>query len=205
VGIVLLATVVGACGGGADEANEEKGTAGANAASLEKPPPPPPMPPPSRTVARRWSKERSGIGLYPNADGVLVKPDGTEIRAWGDPRVRRYVTALFARMQFDFLEGNMAEVCRHVGRGFSLGGASVDVPCDRKLKMYAQELKDQGFEPTPLRFLWVRTYPGITGIWVEDADGQRFRVPFSQKGKGGWLLDLQMLQPSEAIAMPLRP
>jgi hypothetical protein len=159
-------------------------------------------------VAAEWSAKRSGIGLYPHPDGVLVKPDGTEIRAWGDPRVRRHVSALLARMQYDFARGKMAPVCKHVDpqllSSVYLGGVEPGASCERKLDAYARELDREGFRPSPLRLLWVRAYPGIAGVWVEGGDGSRFRVPFVQRGNGRWLLELSELEPREALAMPLR-
>jgi len=201
VAVVAIAGAIAACGDGGDD-----GALGASAPSAKPPPPLPAMPPPTRVVAPRWSEERSGIGLYPDARGVLTKPNGTEIRAWGDPRVRRYVAVLFARIQYDFLTGDMAAACGHIDpmSEFIPTGASPEAPCERKLRVYARELKDQGFRSPPLRFLWARTYPGITGLWVEDSSGRRFRVSFVQRGNGGWLLELGRLLPHEALAMPMR-
>jgi hypothetical protein len=202
VAIVLLASTVTACG---DDADDGK-AAHAAARPAQAPPPLPPPPPSSRNVAARWSRERSGIGLYPNAAGMLVKPDGTRIRGWGNQRVRRYVTVLFARMQYDFLAGSMAPVCKHVVplRSFLPVGATLNMSCAEKLKAYAHTLGKQGFRSSPLRLLWVRVYPGIAGIWVEDSRGKRFRVPFLEQGKRSWRLDLERLVPTGALGMPLR-
>lgn len=207
--IALLATSAGACGdddtgadagGGADE-----NSARLNSAAPKVRPVVPPAPPSRRKASPRWSTDDWGDSMYANAEGVLVKPDGGEIRGWGDRRVRRYVTALFARMQYDFLTGDMASVCKHADSALStlVTGAPDGASCETTLDRFAQKLEKRGFKATPLRFLWVRTYPGVAGIWVENRSGERFRVPFVQEGDDGWLLQLDEVLP-EAIAMPLR-
>jgi hypothetical protein len=201
--MALLAGTVAGCGdaGGAADGGDVRA-----AEMAREPPRLPPPPTPTRVVAPRWSEERSGIGLYPNSAGILVKPDGTEIRGWGAPRVRRYVALLFAHMQYDFLKGRMASVCKHIDRRSNnyLAGWATEHGCEEQLKAYAKKLEHQGFKSTPLRLLWVRTYPGITGIWVEPASGRRFRIGFTQRDKGGWLLDFGDLERREALAMPLQ-
>lgn len=200
--MAAVALAMGATGCG-DDSDEPARLA---SAAPQAPPAVPPAPPPRSKASPRWARKGWGDGLYANARGVLVKPDGGEVRGWGDRRVRRHVTALFARMQYDFLTGDMASVCRHVD---SLPTTlATDLPgyasCDRTLRAYARKLERQEFKPTPLRFLWVRTYPGVAGIWVEDRRGKRFRVPFVQQGNSGWRVELEDLFPLEALAMPLR-
>lgn len=201
-----LAGGVAACGdddGGAEQSTKS------GFASVEVPPLPS-LPPATRVEAPRWSRadweaKSPGGDLYANGKGVLVMTDGTEIRGWGDLRVRRYVTALFARMQHAFLTGDTAAVCKHVDPRsvISIGGGPGDDSCATKLSSDRRRLEDSGFRSSPLEFLWVREYPGVAGIWVEDVSGTRFRVPFARSG-GGWQLELDELQPMEALAMPLR-
>lgn len=205
VAVALLAVALPACG----EENDSEEPRAAAAAFAGAPPPLPPPQPPRRPVAAKWSSERlSRTPVYANAEGVLVRRDGSKVRGWGDRPVRRYVTALFARMQYDFLTGSMGSVCKHIDSrllfGFPPNGGIDDAPCESKMEAYAQQLEKDGFRSPPLRFLWVRTYPGVAGIWVEDPRGDRFRVPFVQEGNDRWLLQLGKLRRPETLAMPLR-
>jgi hypothetical protein len=168
------------------------------------------MPEPRRVAEPRWSTSRwfgdgPRVDVRANAKGVLVVPNGAPIRGWGDPRVRRYVALLFAWMQYEFVNGRMAAVCEHIDPSSDIpfDGITSDAPCPRQLHALTRRLERSGFKGRPLRFLWVRAYPGVAGIWVEDAKGLRRRVPFVQRGRGGWLLELRHLQP-EMLAMPLR-
>lgn len=207
VGLVAVLLLVGALVGcGSEDEGGEPAVLGYPSAQA---PPPIPGRPPKHSMLARWSNERFGRGpLYANANGVLVKRDGTEIRGWGDPRVRRYVTGLFARMQYDFLTGNMASLCKHVdvppGASVSPGGRPRNGSCEDKLEAYAKELEEQDFKSSPLRFLWVRTYPRVAGVWVEHVSGKRFRVPFVQGDDGRWRLEIGDLSPRDALGMRLQ-
>jgi hypothetical protein len=201
--VVALGGATSGCGGD-DDGNDDGRAIGLEAAAAKTPPAVPAPPPPIRKASPKWSTADWGDGMRANSAGMLVKPDGGEIRGWGDRRVRRYVTALFARMQYDFLTGDMAAVCKHVDPSLSSIPFSGDRPCRPMLRTYARQLERQKFEPSFLRFLWVRTYPGVAGIWVEDRRGERFRVPFGQQDNGAWGLELRELAPTEALAMPLQ-
>jgi hypothetical protein len=204
---IAIGAVVGACGEGDEKAGGFAPAAG------EKPPPLlPPPPPPGRAAAARWSTEHienpDGTDLYPNSAGTLVKKNGTEIRGWGEARLRRYLAALFARMQYDFRTGDMASVCKHIDptllTGFPQNGSIPNAPCEKKLSEYARWLEEREFESRPLRLLWVRAYFGVAaGVWVEDFRGRRFRVPFIDKGNGEWRLEIGKLIPSNALGMHL--
>ena len=201
---LVVVALGGATSGCGDDGNEDGQAADLAAAAPKTPPAVPSPPPPIRKASPEWSTEDWGEGLRANAKGVLIKPDGGEVRGWGDRRVRRHVTALFARIQYYFLKGDMASVCEHIDPRLSDIPFSGNRPCKEMLRRYARKLERRRFEPSPLRFLWVRTYPGVAGIWVEDKRGNRFRVPFGQTGRSGWRLQLRELAPTEAIAMPLR-
>jgi hypothetical protein len=202
--VVALGGSAGACGG--DDDGGSARPAGLEAAAAKAPPTVPSPPPPVRKASPKWSTDDWGDETYGNRDGTLVTADGGKIRGWGDWRARRYVTARFARMQYDFLTGDMASVCKYVGTSLStlVTRLNVATSCEKTLRVYARQLERRGFEPRPLRFLWVRTYPGVAGIWVEGSRGERFRVPFLEIGSGGWKLDLRQLFPPEALAMPLQ-
>lgn len=197
--LALAASALAACD---DESSATDGLA----AAAQAPPPLPPRPP-QRDADMRWPRDDWGkADLSADRRGVLVKPSGGEVRGWGDFAVRRHVTALFAHMQYDFMTGNTQAVCRNLdGRALPLSTlpAKADTPCRVELDANRRQLQRNGFKPTPLRFLWVREYPGVAGIWVESRTGERFRVPFVRDGEGPWKLQLSDLRPPEAIAMPI--
>jgi hypothetical protein len=205
--VATLALVASACG-------QDEASGGGQAGSLEPsaseraPRVPAPPPPPSRAVAARWPVDEIE-SLSPDPElGTLTKRDGTKVRDWGDPRLRRYLAALFARMQYDFRAGEMAAVCKHVDNtllaGFPPNGGISHAPCARKLRTYAADLERRGFKPRPLRLLWVRAYPGLVArIWVEDVRGRRYRIPFADKGDAGWQLELGKLDPPDALGLRL--
>lgn len=201
--VVALGGATGACG---DDDGGGEQPAGLEAAAAKAPPTVPSPPPSTRKASPKWSTEDWGDETFDNREGMLVTADGGKIRGWGDRRVRRYVAARFARMQYDFMTGDMASVCKYVGTSLStlVTGLPVGAPCEKILRVYAGQLEKRGFKPRPLRFLWVRTYPGVAGIWVENSRGRRLRVPFMEMGNGDWKLHLRVLFPSETLAMPLQ-
>jgi len=205
--VVLLVGVLTACGD-ADDGGD--GDPAAVAAVLDRPPPRvPPTPPPRDEPAPRWSTDSwDEASAFPNADGVLALAGDREIRGWGDPRVRRYVTALFRRMQYDFLAGDVKAVCRHLNPLLptflsDLAGRR-DASCVAKMSAYAEKLDEQEFQSPPLRLLWVREYPRVAGVWVEDSRGKRIRIPFANEDGRGWRMQFAELKVPEALAMPLR-
>lgn len=199
---VMLGACFPACGG-----SESAPQARLLEAAAEAPPPISAGVPWNRTEAPEWSRDDWGGEMFANRDGVLTKPDGAKVRGWGDRRVRQYVTALFERMQHDFMTGNYAAVCRHLDPERSsliwLSNARAE-GCAPRLGALARSLERRRFEPTRLRFLWVREYPAVAGIWVEDRYRSRYRIPFIHDPATGWLLQLDELQPIKALAMPLR-
>ncbi|HWM09242.1 MAG TPA: hypothetical protein VNO82_07850 [Solirubrobacteraceae bacterium] len=208
VATTLIALAAPACGDD-NAGGSETGSNSLAPSTGEQPPQvPAPPPPPSPAAAARWPvDEIESLSPDPKL-GTLTKPDGTTVRGWGEPRLRRYLAAVFARIQYDFRAGEMAGACKHVDdtllAGFPPGRDISHDSCARKLRTYAADLERRGFEPRPLRLLWVRAYPGFVGrIWVQDVRGQRFRIPFADKGDAGWRLELGKLERPDALGLRL--
>jgi hypothetical protein len=174
VAAVLLALVAGSCGDGPNDSDSK------------------------RTVAAK--REEAPRGALPG-------PDGSVTRSWGDEGVRRQVIAIFAEMQDDFRAGDMAAVCEHVDpfllSQFAAGSAGPDARCERRLAAYKRSLQGGSAQPKALRLLWTRAYTTVTGIWVEDPRGKRFRVPFKNLGDGKWLLELGSFPRPDSLDMEL--
>lgn len=180
--ICALALAVGACGG--DGATDV-----------------PPSPVAERELPR-WSaerlKNRDGSPYAPSVTGMLIGKDGTRIRNWGEPGVRRRVVANFAAIQDNFRAGDLRAACRYV---YDASFGSVGW-CPGELRRLAGTLHRRMGPPGNLRVLWVRAYPGVAGLWVESPRGQRLRIQFRPDG-GDWRLELGLLHEKETLAMRL--
>jgi hypothetical protein len=129
-----------------------------------------------------------------SADGTLTTADGEVIRDWGPERDRKLIVARFARMQRSFRAGRMAAVCANVTdfglAQFTPGRTGFDTPCPAKLRTFATELERRAAPPVRLRVLWVRSYPLVASVWVEDPAGKRIRVGFTDVDGAGMKLEL---------------
>jgi hypothetical protein len=189
---VAVALAAGGCGGGQSEGAADGGridastagtstagtsTAGASAADAQDA---------STAEAGRQPSER--------ADGTLVTADGKVIRDWGPKRDRKRLVARFVKLQRDFRAGRMKAVCGAVAdlglAQFTPGKTSFDTPCPAKLRAFAGELQRRGVAPATLRMLWVRSYALVASVWVEDPQGEPFRVGFTDVDGGGMKLEL---------------
>lgn len=137
-------------------------------------------------------------------DGRLTTTDGKVITSWGDPAEQRKSIAAFKAMTSAFRDGRMEDACGYVsafGLGqFKPGGISADAPCPAKLRAFARIVERNGGGPT-VRILWVRSYSGISGVWVENDRGRRIRVALSKlDGDDNWRLELGVFPNPEILA-----
>ena len=138
-------------------------------------------------------------------DGTITGPSGRVIRNWGDRRERLRTLATFRGIVADFRAGRMAAACEHVS-DFSLesfpDGAGPGPTCPQRMRLLARRLERRGARSRPLRLLWVRSYAMVSGIWVEDHLGIRFRVPFLRHGDD-WRLEVGVFTRPDVLAAEL--
>lgn len=127
-------------------------------------------------------------------DGRLTSSSGEVITDFGDERDRKTAVKTLDRLQDDFRGGRMAAACASINdfllSQFRPRGTEAQTPCPEKLEAYAAARARRGDSPERLRLLWVRSYPTESGVWVEDASGERLRIQLSNVGGDGPLLDL---------------
>lgn len=138
-----------------------------------------------------------------NPDGTLRGDDRKVVRDWGAARDRKPVVASFVRMQRDFRAGRMAAVCAGISdfgvEQFRPGDTDFYTPCPAKMRAFAAELRRDGVEPVRLRILWVRYYPIVASIWVEDPKGERVRVPFTDLDGSGMRFEIGVFDRPEML------
>jgi hypothetical protein len=138
-----------------------------------------------------------------NPDGMLTTKEGKTVRDWGAERDRKPVVARFVKMQRDFRAGRMAAVCAQISEfgveQFRPGDTDFYTPCPAKMRAFAAELRRDGVKPVRLRMLWVRYYAIVASIWVEDPEGERVRVPFTDLDGGGMKFEIGVFDRPEVL------
>lgn len=156
------------------------------------------------TAATPTATTDATVASDEEVDGRLTTTDGKVITSWGDPAEQRKSIAAFKAMTSAFRDGRMEDACGYVsdfGLGqFKPGGVAAEAPCPAKLRAFARVVERNGGPPT-VRILWVRSYSGISGVWVENDRGRRLRVPLSKlDGDDNWRIELGMFTHPEMLA-----
>jgi hypothetical protein len=141
-------------------------------------------------------------------DGRLTTTTGEVITNFGSRRAGRQAVRGLVQLQRDFRSGRMTAACTRISdfmlSQFTPAGTKPDTPCPAKLEAYAGQLAERGTPAARLRLLWVRSYTGEAGIWVDDERGRRLRIPFSSStGHGNWQLDLGSFEEPAVLAATL--
>ncbi len=152
-----------------------------------------PNPKPTAKERRKALSDAERLA-FEDRTGMLVESNGEVARALGDERVNRRVVATLRRIQHAFRARDTATVCAHMDDfmfdQFRPGRTGEHTPCRAKMAEFARVLERRRRKPAELKLLWVRSYGQIAGIWVERANGKRFRVPFNSMDVAGrWDLE----------------
>lgn len=130
------------------------------------------------------------------SDGRLTTKDGDVITDFGDRQDRQTAVETLNRLQKDFRAGRMAAACAKINdfllSQFTPAGTEDETPCPKKLEAYAAARARRGDRPERLQLLWVRSYTTESGVWVDDAQGERYRIQLTNVD-GGLKLDLGAL------------
>ncbi len=157
---------------------------------------------PAAGAAPATATTEATVSSNEEVDGRLTTTDGKVIKAWGDPAEQRESVAAFKAMTTAFRDGRMEDACRHVSDfalgQFKPGGLPAEAPCPAKLRAFARVVERNGGPPT-VRILWVRSYSGVSGVWVENERGRRIRVPLNNPDGEGWKLELGVFPDPEIL------
>lgn len=140
-------------------------------------------------------------------DGRLTNTDGEVITDYGKPSERRDAVRMLNRIQKLFRAGHHAAACEHINdfmlSQFIPPGTRADTPCPKKLAAYAAARQRHNAQPATLKVLWIRSYTGEAGIWVDDPQGRRLRIQMTSTGGKNWELDLGELHRPDILAAHL--